>query len=72
MRFDLGRLPVEHVDAMLKFCIANRIDYDKAVELRAMWYTDPLEWPEYYTEDGSWVLQVPDKIVTFLTLKWSK
>lgn len=67
MLVNLNKLEYRKAFDLIRWCVANQIDYTRALELMYAWYADPDTKLEV-----EWVLDIPDKYLTYWVLKWSK
>ncbi len=67
MKVDLNTLDFRQTFELINWCVANRIDYERAGNLMFAWYADPLT-----KTDIIWELDIPEEYMTFWLLKWSK
>lgn len=67
MKIDLNPLPYRIAIDIIKWCFERDIDKEKCLELIQALSIPPQE----LTEKTEWSLDVPDKHITFLLLKWS-
>lgn len=64
MKVDLNPLPYKTALDTIQWCFDRDIDKEKCVELIHSMSVKPVP-------DIDWTLDIPDKHVTFLLLKWS-
>lgn len=65
MKVDLDDLFLNQSYLLLDYCLKNRIDLLKVKEIKEIW-SSPLKMVD---DNSSWILDVPDKHVTYLMLK---
>lgn len=51
---------------LINWCIANRIDYDRANDLKFAWYAKSRPSPG----QDIWELEIPEEDMTYWMLKW--
>jgi len=64
VKVDLMQLEYGEVIDLINWCIANRIDYDRANDLKVAWFECP---PKY---GHVWELEIPEEDLTYWLLKW--
>jgi hypothetical protein len=66
MKVDLNPLPYTLARNIINWCWEHNIDKDKCAEL-----IQAMTSVGNKTVENEWVLEIPDKYVTFFMLKWS-
>lgn len=67
IKVDLMQLEYTQAYDLINWCVANRIDFDRAMDLRLAWFA---------TADTTkpspliWELEVPEEDLTYWMLKW--
>lgn len=65
MKVDLKDVLYSKVRDIIYWCYEHDIDKSKAGELIFHWHN-----VEYSYNDGDWVLDIPDEVVTLFMLQW--
>ena len=66
MKLNLLNMPYTQVRELVKYCVAHNIDRDNAVRLLAA-----LTKRGDYLKADDWVLDIPESLITYFSLKWS-
>lgn len=64
MILDLNQIPFQKVLPIVKWCLENKIDFAKCVNLLEAWYSMP---PKEVTD---WTVDIPDQYISFVIMKW--
>ena len=66
MRVDLGPLPYQHAQELIKWCVEHNVDRTQAIRLLEQWCSK-----EKIIEDWEWYLDIPEQHITYFLLKWA-